>query len=237
MPYPPIPESHLDAEPNPDRRLRFMEVVRRRLRERRYSPRTEQAYVHWIRRFVGFHDRRHPRELAEADVEAFLSALAVELQVSASTQKQAWAALVFLYDRVLARPLGDSSKFAPARVSTGVPTVLSEREVRALLRLLPPVPRLCAQLMYGSGLRVSECVSLRVKDIDFDRLSIVVYGGKGMKDRRVPLAERWVDDLRAHVERARERYRDDVRRDIRITQLPVALSRKYPNADRDGRWR
>lgn len=237
MATPPIPQSSLGAEPNPDARLRFIEVVRRRLRERRYSRRTEEAYVHWIRRFIQFHDRRHPRELGEADVAAFLSALAVEGQVSASTQKQAWAALVFLYDRVLARPLGDLGTFASARVSTSVPTVLSEREVRALLRLLAPVPRLCAQLMYGSGLRVSECVSLRVKDIDVDRLSIVVYGGKGMKDRRVPLAERWVGDLTAHLRHARERYQDDVCRKIRLTALPLALSRKYPNADRDWRWR
>jgi integron integrase len=237
MPRPLILESHLGGASDPGRPLRFMEVVRRRLRERRYSRRTEEAYTHWVRRFIRFHDRRHPRELGEAEVQAFLSALAVDDKVSASTQKQAWAALVFLYDRVLARPLGDSSGFAPARPSTRVPTVLSEREVRALLRVLAPLPRLCAQLMYGSGLRVAECVSLRVKDIDFDRLSIVVYGGKGMKDRRVPLAERWVDDLRAHVERARERYDDDVRREIRLTQLPSALSRKYPTADRDWRWR
>jgi len=201
VPYPLIPVSHLDGPPDPERRLRFMEVVRRRLRERRYSRRTEEAYAQWIRRFIRFHGRRHPKDLGENEVRDFLSALAVEGGVSASTQNQALAALRFLYDAVLARPLSRADDFTPAPRRERVPTVLSEDEVRALLAKLSRVPRLCAELMYGSGLRISECLALRVKDVDIDRLEIVVRGGKGDRDRRTPLAARTVDILRKHLAR------------------------------------
>jgi integron integrase len=213
-----------------------METVRRSLRERRYSRRTEEAYVYWIRRFIEFHGRVHPAQLGDGEVAAFLSWLAVEERVAVSTQKQATAALVLLYDRVVGRTL-HLSGVAPARSGTIVPTVLSEREVRALFRELSAIPRLCAEIMYGSGLRVTECVALRVKDIDFDRLTIVVRAGKGQKDRRTPLGERCADELRRHLTRVREQYDEDLRRGVRTTLLDGALSRKYPGADRDWRWR
>jgi site-specific recombinase XerD len=181
MPLPLIPDSHLTAPAEPEHRFRFMEVVRRKLRERRYRRRTEETYVHWIRRFIRFHDRRHPNDMGEAEVREFLSALAVQHGVSASTQNQALAALRFLYDGVLARPLRHIGDYV-ARAKRGyVPTVLSERELRMLFAKLRPLPRLCAELMYGSGLRVSECVALRVKDVDLDRLEVVVRGGKGAR--------------------------------------------------------
>lgn len=179
MPLPLIPQSHLYGPPEPARRLRFMEVVRRRLRERRYSRRTEQAYVHWIRRYIVFHGRRHPSELGPHAVGRFLSDLAVEQRVSASTQNQALQALLFLYAQVLGTPLPRVDGVARARRSGYVPVVLSPHEVRALLGVLPEPARLCAMLMYGSGLRVAECMSLRVKDVDPDRLEIVVRGGRG----------------------------------------------------------
>src|SRR4029078_2454753 len=135
MPLPLIPESHLAAPPNADRALRFLEIVRRRLRERRYSRRTEEAYVHWIRRFIRFHGRRHPKDLGEPEVSAFLSSLAVDERVAASTQKQAQSALAFMYDRVVMRPLKQLD-LAPARSGGTVPTGLSAREARALLRVL-----------------------------------------------------------------------------------------------------
>jgi integron integrase len=236
MGYPLIPESHLGGEASPDRPLRFMEIVRRRLREAHYSRRTCEAYVRWTRRFIRFHDRRHPNQMGEPEVSRFLSSLAVDEGVSVSTQKQAVAALSFLYDRVLARPL-DVALSVRGHTGGRVPTVLSEREVRAVLRELGPASRLCAEIMYGSGLRVTECVTLRVKDVDFDRMTIVVRGGKGDKDRRTPLGERCAVALRPHLEQVRREFDEDVRRGTRSTPLEGGLSRKYPNADRDWRWR
>lgn len=174
-----IPVSHLTDSPNPERQFRFMEIVRRKLRERRYRRRTEEAYLYWIRRYIGYNERRHPRDLGEADVQRFLSALAVEQGVAASTQNQALAALTFLYDRVLERPLTRFEGMTPARRSRYVPVVLSEDELRAILKRLKAPTRLCAMLMYGSGLRLLECMQLRVKDIDVDRREIVIRSGKG----------------------------------------------------------
>jgi integron integrase len=234
---PPIPDAHLDGPPAPERPYRLMEVVRRRTRERRYSPRTEQTYVDWIRRFIRFHGRRHPKDLGEEHVREFLSSLAVKGRVSASTQNQALAALRFLYDVVLFRPLSNIDDFVAAPRRGFVPTVLSERELRALFAKLRPLPRLCAELMYGSGLRVGECVTVRVKDVDLDRLEIVVRGGKGDKDRRTPLGERCAEVLRGYLAVEQKRFEADRRRDIRTTGIGEALSRKYPNADREWRWR
>ena len=233
---PPIPIWQLNAPPDPDRRFRFMEIVRRRLRERRYSRRTEQAYVEWIRRFIVFNDRRHPADLGEAEVEAFLSNLASERRVAASTQNQALAALTFLYDRVLARPLTRLEGMTPARRSRHVPVVLSESEIRAVLREMSDAPRLCAALMYGSGLRLLECLRLRVKDIDFDRRELTVRGGKGGKDRRTPLAETSIADLRRHLKERQAQFTHDVRAKIGTTEITPALARKYPRIDQDWRW-
>lgn len=208
----------------------------RRLRERRYSRRTGQAYVHWIRRYILFHDRRHPLDLAEPDVERFVSNLATAHRVAASTQNQALAALTFLYDRVLERPLTRLEGLMPARRSTRVPVVLSEAEIRAVLGKMSGVPRLCAALMYGSGLRLLECMRLRVKDIDFDRREIVVRAGKGGKDRRTPLAESSIPDLRRHLKDRRDQFTHDVRAKIGTTEITPALRRKYPRIDQDWRW-
>jgi integron integrase len=213
-----------------------MEVVRARLRERRYSGRTEQAYVFWIRRFVQHHGRRDPREMGESAVRDFLSHLATRERVAASTQNQALAALTFLYDAVLRRPLERVDGIAPARRSRRLPVVLSQGEVRELLRRLRDPLRLCAALMYGSGLRVSECVSLRVKDVDLDRAEIVVRVGKGGKDRRTPLAERCAVSLRRWLAGRERLHQSDQRNSVRVTGLGEALERKYPSAAGEWRW-
>jgi integron integrase len=231
-----IPLSHLDGPPDPARRLRFMELVRRRMHEARFSPRTQRAYGYWIRRFIHFHDRRHPKELGEEHVRAFLSMLAVEAKVAASTQNQALAALTYLYDKVLARPLGRLDGIVPARATRREPVVLSDSEVRSMLRALDDPARLCTELMYGSGLRVGECMALRIKDIDLSRREITVRGGKGDKDRRTPLAERSCGRLGRQMKRAYERFRLDERRGIRTSGLGPALMRKLPNADREFIW-
>ena len=235
-PLPPIPLSHLTGPPDPERRLRLLEIVRRTLRERRYSPRTEEAYVYWIRRFVLASDRRHPVDLGPEDVRRFLSMLAIEEHVSASTQNQALSALKFLYEHVVRRPLAPVDGITPARRPKKVPVVLSAQEIRAILAQLKDPSRLCAMLMYGSGLRVLECVSLRIKDVDLDRREIVVRSGKGGKDRRTPLARSCVVPLRDQLKRARLRAARDRAAGIRMSGIDDALRSKFPDIDFDWRW-
>jgi len=232
----PIPLSHLGRRSEPDRKFRLIERVRARMRASRYSPRTEQAYVDWIRRYVLFHGRRHPRNLGEAEVAAFLTNLAVAGKVSPSTQNQALHALLFLYRHVLRTPMVVAGDVVMARRGRRLPVVLSIREVKLVLVEMRGVPRLCATLMYGSGLRLSECVSLRVKDIDFDRAEITVRCGKGDKDRRVPLPRLAVPALRSHLERRQRDFAVDLRHGVAGSKLPDALSRKIPSAERDWRW-
>ena len=175
--------------------------------------------------------------MGEHEIAAFLTHLATERRVSASTQNQALSALLFLYRHVLRTPLELIDGVLPAKRPVRLPVVLSQAEVRTIIRALRGAPRLCSLLMYGSGLRVSECVELRVKDIDLDRCEIVVRGGKGNKDRRVPLPRVALPSLRAQLDRVKAGYLVDLRRGVRITRLPEALSVKYPNADREWRWR
>jgi len=229
-----VPQTHLDAAPDPTKPFRLLEIVRRAIRDRRFSARTEEAYVYWIRRFVRFHDRRHPKDLGAEHVRAFLSALSAE--VSASTQNQAHAALVFLYDHALRQRLPRIEGISPAKRPRRVPVILSQREVREILQRLDGPVRLCAQLMYGGGLRLVECVSLRVKDVDLDRREIVVRDGKGGKDRRTPLPESCLPALRRHLAERRRAHSQDHRIGIRATGIPDSLLRKYPGADGDWRW-
>lgn len=236
---PRIPDAHLSESDRPDRPLRLMSVVRARLRELHYSARTEATYVHWIVRFIRFSDRRHPKDLDAADVRRFLSDLAVRHEVASSTQNLALASLKFLYERVLVMPLGLDvmDGVSAAKRPRRLPVVLTPTEIRAIVARLSEPVSTCALLMYGSGLRVHECVSLRVKDIDLERREIVVRGGKGDKDRRVPLAESCVAPVRRSLRRASEGHRADLRLDIRATGLTAALLRKYPKADTEWPWR
>lgn len=233
---PPIPASHLEAPPDPDHRFRFLEIVRRRLRELRYSRRTEEAYVFWIRRYIVYHDRRHPKDLGNEGVVRFLSMLAAEQHVATSTQVQAMAALRFLYERVLSVSVGSLERVVPATRPRRLPVVLSKQDIRGILRRLTGECRLAAEIMYGSGLRLRECVALRVKDIDLDRREITVRGGKGDKDRRTTLSESCRTALIAHLKRREAEFRQDLRLGIRVSGIPESLLRKYPNADREWRW-
>jgi integron integrase len=193
--------------------------------------------VYWIRRFILHHGRRHPGDLGAEEVRQFLSHLAVAEGVAAATQNQALAALLFLYDKVLVAPLDRVEEIAPARRSSHVPVVLSRREIRALMARLGDPWRLCVALMYGSGLRVSECVALRVKDIDIDRREVIVRAGKGGKDRRAPLAGSCVPGLEAWLRHQRPRHAADQRARILTGGLPPALERKLPGASGEWRWR
>jgi integron integrase len=212
-------------------------MVRRRMQELRYSPRTIAAYVYWVRRYVLFHQRRHPRDLGAADVGTFLTSLARDRGVAASTQNQALAALTFLYGRVLSQPLSRVEGVAPARRARRVPVVLSQGEVRSILARLEPPASLCVAIMYGGGLRISECVALRVKDIDLDRCEIIVRGGKGDRDRRTPLAEAYRRPLEQWLRRQQRHYATDVRRGVLTTGLSDPLQRKLPAAAGAWSWR
>lgn len=234
--HPRIPLAHLGRRAAPDRPLRLLERLRNRLRTRRYSPRTERAYCDWVRRFVLYHERRHPQTMGEAELAQFLTHLATERHVSASTQNQALQAILFLYNHVLGQPVGMIRGVERAKRPRRLPVVLSSAEVRSVLSGLGGVPRLCGVLMYGSGLRVSECVSLRVKDLDFDRFEITVRAGKGNKDRRVPLPRVAISALRTHLDRVRRQFQRDLARGLGGAALPDALERKLPNAGREWAW-
>lgn len=211
--------------------------VRAAVRARHYSPRTEESYVGWVKRFVIFHGRRHPDEMGDGDVRAFLDHLAERDGVSASTQNQAVAALLFLYEAVLGRHLALSPQgIVHAKELQRLPVVLSREEVRAVLAQLRGVTRLVGLLLYGSGLRLLECLSLRVKDVDFHRGEIRVRGGKGGVDRVVPLPLVVQGDLADHLARWRARHARDVQGGGGRVPLPGAFERKVSGAADDWAW-
>jgi len=214
----------------------LLERVRQALRARHYSRRTEQAYAAWIVRFVEFHGRRDPAEMNEREVNEFLTHLAVGACVAASTQNQALAALLFLYDSVLRRPLGRIEGVVRARRPRRLPVVLTPQEVRAVLDNLDGTPRLVCALLYGSGLRLLECLRLRVKDIDLQRNEITVRDGKGGKDRVTMLPTAVKPALQAQLGNVRRQHEKDLARGLGRAPLPDALTRKYPGADRQWIW-
>jgi integron integrase len=218
------------------REPKLLDRVREAIRTRHYSPRTERTYVGWIRRFILFHGKRHPRDMGESEVVAFLSSLATTGGVSASTQNQALSALVFLYSEVLGERLDWLNGIVRAKRPVRIPVVLSRDEVRALLSQLEGTVWLMASLMYGSGLRLLECVELRVKDVDLDLREIRVRDGKGRKDRVTMLASTLVDPLKGQLTRVRALHDRDLADGCGWVALPDALARKYPNAGREWGW-
>ncbi len=201
-----------------------------------YSLRTEDAYLHWIRRFIFFHGKRHPREMGGPEVEAFLSHLATEGRVAASTQNQALSALLFLYRDVLEVELPWLDGVVRAKRSQHVPVVLTENEVRALLARLDGTKWLAASLLYSTGMRLLEGLRLRVKDVDFECREITVRDGKGAKDRRTMLSERLLEPLRTHLAKVRALHEQDLAGGFGDVYLPFALARKYPKAGRSWPW-
>ena len=215
---------------------RLLDQIRARCRLRHYSIRTERAYVSWARRFILANGRRHPRDMGVAEVEAFLSTLATRDDVAASTQNQALSALLFLYREVLGMELPWMESVVRAKRPQKVPVVLSHDEVARLLAVLDGQPWLMAALLYGAGIRLMECVRLRVQDVDFGRREILVRNGKGGKDRRVPLPQRLHERLREQVDRVGLQHQADLLAGRGEVYLPHALSRKYPNAARELGW-
>ena len=215
---------------------RLSERVRLAIRGRHYSPRTEKAYLGWIRRYILFHGKRHPDALGVPEVTAYLAHLAIAGHVSASTQNQAFSAILFLYRDVLGRELAGLDDTPRAKRPIRLPLVLSRGEVQAVLRHLRGAPWLMCSLMYGSGLRLLECCRLRVKDVDFHRGEILVRDGKGRKDRLTVLPARLVPALRQHLDRIERQHQGDLEGGAGSIALPDALARKYPNAPREWAW-
>lgn len=219
-----------------DGKPRLLDQVRQRIRYRHYSISTERSYVDWIRRFILFHGKRHPRDLGGPEIEAFLSWLATEREVAASTQNQALSALLFLYREVLEIELPWLDDVKPAKRPERLPVVLTPVEVRAVLARLEGRNALMASLLYGAGLRLMECVRLRIKDIDLERKQLLVRDGKGAKDRMTMVPERLVTGLRDQLERVREIHRQDLADGYGAVWLPHALARKYPRAPWELGW-
>jgi integron integrase len=215
---------------------RLLDQVREAVRLRHYSIRTEQAYVDWIKRFIRFHGKRHPRELGAAEVEAFLTHLAVAHNVAAATQNQAKSAILFVYRAVLGTELPWLTDIVPAKVPTHLPIVLSRNEVAQILQQLSGVHRLIGSLLYGTGLRIMEAMRLRVGDIDFARGEIIVRNGKGAKDRVTMLPRTLERALLARMREVRAMHDRELAAGSGAVHLPYALARKYPNAARDWRW-
>jgi integron integrase len=225
-------------EPPPPgpRQPRLLDRVRDALRARHGSRRTEKAYVAWIRRFILFHGKRHPAEMGAAEITQFLSFLAVQGNVAASTQNQALSALLFLYRNVLEQELPWLDEVVRAKRPARLPVVLTRDEVRAVIRELQGPARLMAILLYGAGLRLLECARLRVKDVDFATNQIVVRAGKGDRDRVTMLPSAVKADLATHLESVNKQHDADLQHGAGWVELPWALARKYPSAGREWGW-
>ncbi len=215
---------------------RLLDQVRDRIRYKHYSIRTEKTYITWIKRFIFFHDKRHPKGMGKNEIEQFLTHLAVNRQVSSSTQNQALSALMFLYKEVLGVELDWLENVERAKKSERLPVVFTKNEVRAVLARLDGQYGLMAGLLYGSGLRLMECLRLRVKDVDFEYRQITVRSGKGNKDRTTILPEGLVTSLKEQIERVKVVHQQDLEEGFGEVYLPNALERKYPNANKVLAW-
>ena len=218
------------------RHPKLLDRMREALRARHYSRRTEETYCHWVKRFVYFHEMRHPKDMAEPEINAFLTHLAVKEQVSASTQNQALCALLFLYRHVLGKEIGELGEVIRARKPRRLPVVMTREEVKAIIAQLKGDKWLMASLMYGSGLRLMECLQLRVQDIDFEANQIIVRAGKGNKDRNTMLPEKMKQRLTEHLEKVKLLHKSDLAAGFGRIEMPDALARKYPNASVEWGW-
>ena len=215
---------------------KLLDQVRQKIRYLHYSSKTEQAYVYWIRRYILFHDKRHPKDMGPEEVSSFLNYIANRENVSASTQNQALTAIVFLYKQILEIELGDLPVFQYARKPKRLPVVLTQDEVKEVFEHLREPHKTIVGLMYGSGLRLNECMALRILDIDFGRSEITVRRGKGNKDRRTVLPEFIVPGLKLAIDKTARYFELDQKHGIDYVYMPDALGRKYPNAGKELKW-
>ena len=224
----------MDGKKNPPR---LLDLLRSRIRFLHYSYRTEQAYVFWVKRFIYFHNKKHPRDMGEDDIAAFLNHLSVKKNVSASTQNQALNALMFLYKKVLERELKTLPEFSYAKRPRKLPTVLTIEEVVMIINYMHEPYKTMARLMYGSGLRLNECLKLRILDIDFNRKELLIRAGKGGKDRVTVLPESAIPGLQNVMLKTRAYFNQDMQEGIDYIELPFALNKKYPNSAKELKWR
>lgn len=215
---------------------KLLDRVRIAIRTRHYSLRTEEAYVSWIRRFIFFHNKRHPMEMGEPEINAFLSGLAVKERVSASTQNQALCALLFLYRHVLEKPFPQLEKLIRAKRPDRLPVVMTRAEVKRVLQRLVGVNRIMAMLLYGSGMRLLECLRLRVKDVEFGLNRILVRDAKGHKDRFVPLPAAVRPQLVSWLARVKQLHEEELAKGGGSVYMPFALERKYPGSEKEWGW-
>lgn len=215
---------------------RLFDQIRSILRRKHYSLSTERSYLSWIRNYIGFHDMRHPRSMGKHEIESFLTHLAVDRRVSSSTQNQAFNAILFLYRDVLEIDVSEGLNAVRAKRPDRIPAVMSHEEAVRVIASMEGTMQLMAQLLYGSGLRLTECLRLRVKDIDFSMNCITVFEGKGSKDRVVMLPESIKPALKKHLEQREKIHGFDLSRGYGSASLPSALSRKYPNPARQFGW-
>ena len=228
--------THDNTPSQPKSAPKLLDQLRDRIRLRYYSIRTEAAYLNWVKRFILFHGKRHPKDMGATEVEAFLTHLAVQGQVAAATQNQALSALLFLYREVLGQQLPWMDEVVRAKRPARLPVVLTVREVADVLGRMSGVYGLMAQLLYGTGMRLMECVRLRVKDVDFERAEIVVRDGKGQKDRVTMLPNKLSAPLQQHMLTRKQLHAADSAQGMGRVYLPDALERKYPNAPIDWAW-
>ncbi len=217
-------------------KTKLLQSLRAKLRLGHFSPRTEEAYVHWVKRFVRHSGLRHPRDMGEREVLAFVTYLAVDRKLASATQAQALAALQFLYRHEIDRPLSGLGHIPKARAPVRLPVVLTQREVARVLEQLEGVPRLIGVVLYGSGMRLMECLTLRVKDVDLERGEILIRRGKGAKDRVTVFPRSAQPQLDAHLKRVRLLHERDLVSGGGAVELPDALRRKYPSAARQWAW-
>jgi integron integrase len=215
---------------------KLLDKVKTEIRTRHYSRRTEQAYAGWIRKFVLFHNKKHPSEMGADEIRAFINNLATNHHVSSSTQNQALQGILFLYKNILKKEVGWIKEIKRSARVKHLPVVFSKKEVINIFEHLNGLPKLVVSLLYGSGLRLSEALRLRVKDIDFDYKQITVRDGKGEKDRNTILPDSVIPDLKQHLNEVYLTHKEDLKRGRGETNLPYALKRKYPNAAKEFGW-
>lgn len=216
--------------------MKLLQRVRQEIRRRNYSYSTEKNYCTWLRRYVRFHNLKHPDELGSNEVVQFLNYLATEKKVAASTQNVALCAIVFLYKEVLKSPVGELNKLKRAKKPKHLPVVLSPGEVEKVFSNLEGVPLLVCSLLYGAGLRISEALRLRIQDLDFDFLQITVRRSKGVKDRITMLPETTAEPLKDHIKKVENLHNRDLAKGFGYTLVPKALAKKYPDAPTDFGW-